>query len=234
MAFPFQPDFAQLSLSLCVLLSTYTTVLSSTPPNPNPKDSTHRDSASGLVTPRALLVRKVFNVSLGVCHACLCWTYPSPPKLICPDLSHLSHSLLTWTPYSIILISATIAGAVVRLWAFSALGSNFTFRIAEPKSFVTSGIYNYVQHPSYTGKALVVAANLFLLFGPGGLLGCWLPATIVEATWAWRIAACLVAFGATSAAWTRVKEEEAMLKATLGKEWETWHSRTKRFVPVLI
>lgn len=229
------PDFDPLSLSisLSILLCTYTTILSSTPPNPNPDDSTHVDSASGIVSPGPLLVRRVFNASLGICHAILCLTYPSPPSLICPDASHLSRRLLTWTPYSVLLIAISLAGCYVRLWAFSALGSNFTFRLAEPKKFVTSGLYRYVQHPSYTGKAMTMAANLFLFFSPGGLIGCWLPAWLVEKELLWRCLAVLIAFMATRMAQIRVKEEEAMLKSTIGKEWETWHAQTKRFIPGL-
>jgi protein-S-isoprenylcysteine O-methyltransferase Ste14 len=29
----------------------------------------------------------------------------------------------------------------------------------------------------------------------------------------------------------RVRDEERMLRARFGKEWEDWHARTKRFVP---
>jgi protein-S-isoprenylcysteine O-methyltransferase Ste14 len=32
------------------------------------------------------------------------------------------------------------------------LGQNFTFRLAKPKTFITSGMYRYVQHPSYTDE----------------------------------------------------------------------------------
>ena len=228
------PGFEALSLSLCILLSTYTTYLCSTPPNPNPDKSTHPDSASGIVAPGPLLVRRFINVSLGISHACLCLTYPSPPPLICPRPSHLARYLFTWTPYSIALIVTNLGGCYIRLWAFSALGSNFTFRLAEPKKLVTSGLYGYLQHPSYTAKALIMAANLFLIHNPGGLIGCWLPARLAEATLIWRVIACLTAFGAMRLAWTRVREEETMLKRTFGQEWEAWHARTNRFVPGLL
>jgi protein-S-isoprenylcysteine O-methyltransferase Ste14 len=227
------PSFEALSLSLCILLSTYTTYLCSIPPNPNPDKSTHPDSASGIVAPRPLLIRRVISVSLGICHACLCLTYPSPPPLICPRTSHLARYLFTWTPYSIVLIATNLGGCYIRLWAFSALGSNFTFRLAEPRKLITSGLYDHLQHPSYTGKTLIMAANLFLIDNPGGLIGCWLPARLVEAKVIWRVIACLIAFGAIRMMWKRVREEEAMLKSTWGKEWETWHLRTKRFVPGL-
>lgn len=225
------PDFEALSLSLCILLTTYTTYVCGTPPNPNPYKSKHPDSASAAVSPLALFVRRFINVFLGRCHACLCLTYPSPPRLICPRPSNLAPYLFTWTPYSIIFIATILGGSYIRLWAFSALGSNFTFRLAEPRKLVMSGLYRYVQHPSYTGKALIMFANLALIQRPDSLVGCWLPGGLVEAKLAWRVLACLFTFVAIYMLRKRVREEETMLKKTFGKEWEAWHARTKRFVP---
>jgi protein-S-isoprenylcysteine O-methyltransferase Ste14 len=227
------PDLKALSLSLCILLSTYTTYLCGTPPNPTPYDSTNPDSMSAAVTPSALFIRRLINVSLGICHAFLALTYPSPPHIICPHLSHLAPYLFTWTPHSITCITIILLGCAIRLSAFSALGPNFTFRLAAPKKLVTSGLYSYVQHPSYTGKALIVFANMALIHSPDGVVGCWLPAWIVEAKLFWRAFACLIACAATRIAWNRVKDEEMMLKSAFGKEWEAWHVRTKRFVPGL-
>lgn len=226
-------DLKALSLSLCVLLSTYTTYLCGTPPNPTPYNSTNPDSMSAAVTPSALFIRRFISVSLGIYHAYLCLTYPSPPRLICPHPSQLVPYRFIWTPYSIICITIILLGCYIRLSAFSTLGSNFTFRLAAPKKLVTSGLYNYVQHPSYTGKALIVFANWALIHGPDGPMGCWLPAWIVEARLFWRSLGCFIAFGVTRVTWKRVVEEEMMLKNTFGKEWEAWHARTKRFVPGL-
>jgi protein-S-isoprenylcysteine O-methyltransferase Ste14 len=80
---------------------------------------------------------------------------------------------------------------------------------------------------------MTMAANLFLFFSQGGLIGCWLPAWLVEKELLWRCLAVLIAFMATRMAQIRVKEEEAMLKSTIGKEWENWHAQTKRFIPGL-
>jgi protein-S-isoprenylcysteine O-methyltransferase Ste14 len=33
---------------------------------------------------------------------------------------------------------------------------------------------------------------------------------------------------------TRVKDEEEMLKGQFGKEWEEWHRSTKRFIPGIL
>jgi protein-S-isoprenylcysteine O-methyltransferase Ste14 len=31
--------------------------------------------------------------------------------------------------------------------------------------------------------------------------------------------------------WTRVRQEERMLRANFGVNWEEWHSKTPRFLP---
>jgi protein-S-isoprenylcysteine O-methyltransferase Ste14 len=227
------PDLKALSLSLCILLSTYTTYLCGTPPNPTPYYSTNPDSMSAAVTPSALLIRRLINVSLGLYHAFLALTYPSPPRTVCPNPSHLAPYLFTWTPHSIICITIILLACSLRLSAFSALGPNFTFRLAAPKKLVTSGLYSYVQHPSYTGKAVIVLANMALIQSPHGAVGCWLPTWIVEARLFWTALACLIMCGAIRVTWDRVKDEEIMLKNTFGKEWEAWHIRTKRFIPGL-
>ena len=227
------PNLKALSLSFCVLLSTYTTYLGGTPPNPTPYNSTNPDSMGFVVTPRALFIRRFINVSQGIYYAYLCLVYPSPPSLTCPHPSQLSPDVFAWTPYSIICIATILLGCYIRLSAFSALGSDFTFRLAAPKKFVTSGLYSYVQHPSYIGKALVVFGNMALFQNPYGPVGCWLPAWAVEAKLFWRAAACLFVLGIGRVTWKRVKEEEMMLKDTFGKEWEVWHAKTKRFVPAV-
>lgn len=227
------PDLEALSLSVCILIATYTTYLCGTPPNPTPYNSTKRDSLQTAVSPLALFVRRFANVFLGISHAYLCLTYPSPQPLLCPNPSNLAPYLFTWTPYSAIFIAIILGGSFIRLWAFSALGPNFTFRLAEPKKFITSGLYKYAQHPSYTGKALIICANLALIQRPDGIVGCWLPKGFVEAKLLWRVLCCLMMLGSISVFRKRVKEEETMMKDTFGEEWESWHARTKRFVPGL-
>ena len=60
-----------------------------------------------------------------------------------------------------------------------------------------------------------------------------MPAWVVEAKLLWRVLACLIVLGGTRSVWKRVMDEEMMLKSTVGKEWEAWHAKTKRFVPGL-
>lgn len=228
------PDFQTLSLSFCILLTTYATYLSGTPPNPTPYDSTNPDSMSLVVSPSALFIRRFINVSLGVYHAYICLTYPSPSPVTCPNPSQLAPHLVTWTPYSLACIATILLGCYVRLSAFSALDTDFTFRLRAPKKLITAGLYNYVQHPSYTGKALIVLGNWFLLQNLDGPVGCWLPKWIMRARPYLTPLSYLIAFGIIRVTWRRVNDEEKMLKETFGKEWEVWHARTKRFVPGLL
>ncbi|KUJ14676.1 uncharacterized protein LY89DRAFT_686355 [Mollisia scopiformis] len=233
MIFSQSPDLKAISLSLYILLSTYTSFLSARPPNPTPYNSKHKDSISRHVTPRALFIRTSVKVSLGLGHTFLALTYPAPPKSICPNQSNLSWYLFTWTPHTVIAVSSILFGSCLRVYAFSVLGKNFTFRLDAPKNLVTSGLYNYVQHPAYTGSTMIFLGNIALLQRPDGVLGCWLPAWIVDATLFWRILAIVFIFGIFRGTGKRVLDEEMMLKNTFGEEWEAWHKRTKRFIPGL-
>jgi protein-S-isoprenylcysteine O-methyltransferase Ste14 len=227
------PDLASASLSLCIFLSTYTSYLAGQPPNPTPYDSTEPDSMSYAVTPRALFIRSSISLTLGVYHALVSLTYPNPPPALCPNPANLSPYLFTWTPYSAICIATIFLGCYIRLTAFSILGQSFTFRLKEPQKLVTSGLYRYMQHPSYTGKSLIVYASWVLIRRSDGIVGCWLPTWAVGATWFWRTLGCLYGLGVLRVTWKRVSEEEVMLKRTFGKEWEEWHARTSRFIPGL-
>ncbi|KAE9375226.1 hypothetical protein N431DRAFT_436729 [Stipitochalara longipes BDJ] len=227
------PDLDAVSLALLVLFGTYTTFLCGRPPNPTPYNSKEADTMKFAVTPTSLLIRCSIDVTLGILHAILCLTYPSPPSLLCPSSSDLNPSLFTWTPRSIISIATILLGSAIRLYAFRMLGRNFTFRLAKPKTLITSGMYKYVQHPSYIGKALIVLGNLIFLQPPGGVVGCWLPAWIVSATPFWEALFIFLAVGAGWVTWKRVSEEEAMMKDAFGEEWERWHQKTWRFVPGL-
>jgi len=227
------PDIGRISLTICIFLGTYTTFLCGRPPNPTPYNSKEADSMKFAVTPSTLLIRSSISVTLGILHAILCLTYPSPPPLLCPNPSFLNPSIFTWTFRSIFAVTIIHFGSAVRLYAFRTLGQNFTFRLAKPKAFITSGMYRYVQHPSYTGRALNIFGNLILLQTPGGVVGCWLPSWIVSATPLWSALLIFFAGGTVWVTRKRVSEEEAMMKEAFGDEWEIWHKKTSRFVPCL-
>jgi len=127
-------------------------------------------------------------------------------------------------------LGSILVAAPIRLLAFKQLGPNFTFRLAPPKKLVTTGMYAYVQHPSYTMNVIVVAGNGFLFERIDGVVACRLSKGTVESGW-WRVAGagCVVIAVVLMAA--RVRDEEAMLRGEFGGEWEEWHRRTKRFIP---
>ncbi len=127
------------------------------------------------------------------------------------------------------------AGCWIRLHAFSSLGKEFTFRLRVPRKLVTTGVYSYIQHPSYTGKFMIVAANMALLQRVDAGLGCWFPGWVVgeRGMWVWRVAGVGLMVVILRLGRKRVSEEENMLKESFGKEWEAWHGRTERFLPGL-
>jgi len=66
-----------------------------------------------------------------------------------------------------------------------------------------------------------------------GLIGCWLPTSIAER----KELGVLIGVGLSMLAlWgvkIRVTDEEEMLRREFGEEWETYHAKTKRFLPGL-
>jgi protein-S-isoprenylcysteine O-methyltransferase Ste14 len=114
----------------------------------------------------------------------------------------------------------------------SQLAADFTFELARPRRLVTSGVYRYMQHPSYLPDFLVTLANFALFANLDGWPACFLPSDIVALWLPWKTYG-LLALAALylSVIRIRVLEEEAMLRDTFGKEWEDWHKTTARFIP---
>jgi protein-S-isoprenylcysteine O-methyltransferase Ste14 len=153
---------------------------------------------------------------------------------ICPHPEHLDRKYFVWSNYTIISLATIFISAALRLFAFRTLGKNFTFELAKPDQLVTSGVYAYLQHPSYSPLFILLGATLMLFLPLDATPGCFLPWTIVEIwiTWRWHLLALAMAIIALGLG-VRVRDEEAMLKETFGKQWIEWHRRTARFVPFL-
>ncbi|KAH7324230.1 isoprenylcysteine carboxyl methyltransferase [Stachybotrys elegans] len=208
-------------------------------PNPNPSKPRRpaSDSIHGLnLTHKHWPKMAMAPVGLLTLHACgLALTYPSIPRWL---LGHgadngLNPDLFTWSPSTGIPLALLLGvGIPLRLAAYASLGANFTYALAEPDRLQTTGIYRYVQHPSYTALALLIWANVVLLARMDGPLGCLLPPSIFGALHKLHSWLAPVAFSVfLSLMRTRVLEEERMLEDKFGEEWRRWHARTARFIP---
>ncbi|KAI0034104.1 hypothetical protein K488DRAFT_46227 [Vararia minispora EC-137] len=127
----------------------------------------------------------------------------------------------------------TLASGILRDSCYKTLGRMFTYEITlrEGHQLVTSGPYNYVRHPSYSGVVLGVVGTLLMNFGPGtwywtsGII-CTLPGTTY--TLLWTVMESYVLYGILS----RALIEDDLLKVTFGKEWEDWAARVPyRVIP---
>jgi protein-S-isoprenylcysteine O-methyltransferase Ste14 len=222
-------DPKTLSLIVGLLLAGYLSFRCWTPPNPAPKKPYYNDRVGAWLLSQSYISGRLFFAVVSWLHcAALTLTYPHPPKLLCPNPQNLTPGHFTWSPFMIVSLGLIFIVAPIRLLAFKQLGRNFTFQLAKPMGLVTTGLYAYVQHPSYVGNITIILVNMVMMFAPGGPLGCWLPSAVTE--WMGIVLAVMVA----TAIWglfVRVKDEEEMLRREFGREWEVWHEKTKRFVP---
>lgn len=151
-------------------------------------------------------------------------------SLICPHPERLNPYIFTWSSHSKICLLAIFIAAPIRLLAYRQLGPNFTFRLSRPSGLVSSGLYAWVQHPSYTTIVVVATANLLLTERPDGVLSCWVPDHIGQ-SWLWTLGGSLLVSVGLIIMAARVRDEERMMKDRFGREWELWNKRTWRFIP---
>ncbi|KAL4926138.1 uncharacterized protein BDV17DRAFT_159543 [Aspergillus undulatus] len=72
-------------------------------------------------------------------------SHPRPQALAAP----VDAGLFTWTPYTASVLAVLVSAGLLRIAAYSNLGTSFTFHITKPKSGLkTTGVHRYVRHPS--------------------------------------------------------------------------------------
>ncbi|KEY69614.1 hypothetical protein S7711_06240 [Stachybotrys chartarum IBT 7711] len=232
-------SFAQASLAATILASTFGTYVALSPPNPNPKtnSASTSDSVRGLYLAHEHST-KICLAPIGLLAlqtASLAFLYPSIPTNILRygPQNGFNANVITWSSTTTIPLALILcAGIPLRLVSYASLGKNFTFALAEPDRLTTTGIYRYVQHPSYLGIAILASCNGMLLCRTDGAMSTWAgpQGFRVLQFMAWLFVP--LGFSALGVLiWTRVKEEERMLQAKFGKEWERWHKATARFLP---
>jgi protein-S-isoprenylcysteine O-methyltransferase Ste14 len=235
----FQFDIFQMSsllnvlLSLTVLVASIITMLCSTPPNATPYQEWKRDRLGVYASSRAAVIHRTMVVGTGIYHAALVLTWVDATTTLCPRPENLNRQLFQWNWYTCACLFLIICvGGPLRFSAFAWLGQNFTFRLGPSSKLVTTGIYRYIQHPSYSGQVIVLVSNLSLFYRLDGSLACWLPGCFVAALDGWGILVCgVIIFGMFRWLILRVEDEEEMLRITFGQEWENWNRSTKRFIP---
>lgn len=144
----------------------------------------------------------------------------------------LNPTLLTPNVISVPTLLLICSGASMRLRAFSTLGKSFTFDLQVPKKLVKTGVYAYVQHPSYTGGLVALGGSVFWFVRCDGIMGTVFPVWMLQMQWLWnRLVPMTLMVTLVVAGYVRILEEEAMLRKSFGKEWEEWHAKTARLVP---
>ena len=174
------PGPLAISLTAATLLAIYLTVRCYTPPNPSPTNRNEEDRLGVLTGPLFLFARIALTCAIGIFHAFICLTYPSPPAIVCRTPENLNSRLFTWNTHTILCIGLILTAAPIRLMCYQQLGPNFTFQLATPRKLVTTGLYSWVQHPSYTTNLTIAFANFALFERRDGVAACWLSRGVVD------------------------------------------------------
>ena len=182
---------------------------------------------------RVLLLTPLGLLALHTCG--LAYFYPNIPTTVYRHgrANGLNPTLISWSlATATALVLSLCIGIPLRLNSYASLGKNFTFDLQEPDRLMTDGIYSLLQHPSYTGLLALALSEAMLLLRIDGALSCWIPPQHYRRVrQLWRLMIPLWLPAVTSFIWIRVNQEEAMMLATFGAEWESWHAKTARLIP---
>ncbi|KAI0392988.1 hypothetical protein F5Y17DRAFT_331178 [Xylariaceae sp. FL0594] len=233
--------FSQASLTAAIGLSAAGIWAGTQPPNPSPeKAPATGDAIRHLILLGGKLGQFIY-LPFGIVaaqHAVMALTYPNFPSWIARRVvrTSLDPRFFTWSRETAIPIALIVAvGTPLRLLSYGALGKNFTFTLAEPDRLNTSGLYRYIQHPSYTGVLALVFGASALWGRLGSAPACFFPSWLVSWMRPYEKGVIAVSLAlVVSVVWKRVMDEEAMLGNKFGAEWESWHAKTARFIPFLI
>ncbi|KAL2851056.1 hypothetical protein BJY01DRAFT_245158 [Aspergillus pseudoustus] len=248
MVFEMPVLLSQITFTLITLATTYLIRYTNQDPNP-PKsepaekspanyyatDTTKKDTlmAAGFYLTPAKHINAITLV--GIAHALLALPPEAQRVALCPNYNNAPRSgtVFAWNLYTTFTLALLWASLLLRLAAYSNLGSSFTYFITKPSSGLkTTGVHRSIRHPSYTGLFGITLGMVLLFFRARGLIGCWLPAPVAYLLeglfWVWGV------FLVPGVFWVRVREEEAFLAEEFGEEWAAYVARTWRFAPGLI
>lgn len=235
------PSIFSATLALCVATAGVLSGICMYPPHGPPPTRFRTDRIRFMTGAFPKLVTHICTVAF-LYHALVTLYYPptatDAPVLsaICPYPHHLDANIVSWSPRTMLSLLTIFVGAIVRIAAYGGLGRNFTFELAAPDRLVTGGMYRFVQHPGYTGLAMVVAGGLGICYQwHTAAIACWMPDDLFyDLQWLAELGGLGVGVVGLSVLTIRVRDEERMLKERFGEEWEMWHRRTARFVPGIV
>jgi len=230
--------FPQASLTVAMLVSAAGTYVSLSPPNPVARSTPSVDDTIRRLHLASKHTTEILLAPLGLLAlqtSSLALLYPHiPPYLLRYGAENgLNPDLVTWSAATSVPLALILCvGIPLRQVPYASLGRNFTFTLTPPDRLTTTGIYRYVQHPGYVGIIVLIACNFVLLGRTDGVLSCWIPPNWHQAVrkpiWVLEsVAYTLLVFAIR----TRIGQEERMLRAKFGVEWEGWHEKTARFIP---
>jgi protein-S-isoprenylcysteine O-methyltransferase Ste14 len=214
----------------CLFLCGYLSYLCFTPPHPPSKEHHEKDDLQKGIVKTAMAANFLtFMLEFGF-HIILI-LFPELHPTICRNPDILNPALLTWSWTTTLFVGIVLVFAPIRLLSYAQLGKNFTFVLAKPSKLVTTGVYRYVQHPSYTGLFAVLAAWYWFYLRLDGVAACVLPASVVGLKGLTFIPSTLITLWVLWGISLRIMVEEEMMKKEFGKDWVDWHHNTKRLIP---
>lgn len=146
------------------------------------------------------------------------------------------------------LILVVFAG-LIRALCFRALGRQFTFELSLLKNhrLITTGPYQYVRQPSYTGTLCFSTGYTLFMLSPGTLLkecyigpvSVWGRVSVINFgnTMGIVYAAFQIFHLAELSIWLvrRSFVEDMLMKREFEKEWDEWASRVRwRVIPYIL
>ena len=226
-------------LAIAMITAGYFAMLCATPPNPTPeKKYRHSIDRISFISGKFPIVARRICITPVIYHGFLAGvTQYAPARMsqICPLARNINPELFAWNQLSFIALLLIYVGIYVRLSAYGGLGKCFTFHLAPPPHLVTTGIYSWIQHPSYTGLAMICLGGTMLFLRWDATPACWIPGAVLSRLEGFGVGISVAVMGGVF--WTlavRVRDEEDMLRQRFGRKWEDWHCSTQRLIPGLI
>lgn len=122
---------------------------------------------------------------------------------------------MSWGAFSFVMLGLSIAGALLRAWAVAELGLYFSWhvKVQPDQTVISSGPYQLVRHPGYSGAWMLYVCCLLLIQ-------------------AW-ISAALCAVFLMAGFLRRIRYEEDLLIAHFGEQYQAYSQDVKKLVPLL-